>query len=958
MSFFKTAKAEVLAYNSSDKSSFTRTASTKKIASHYDTTPLTSSDIAEKLAAVAGKYVISSNPEDYVYVAVRALTADAPNENFDAFSEKELLSINADLGCRTYQTFNLKPHHVNHRSEDPTQARGVILDTHYNKKNAEHFPELLMAVDKTKDKRLAEGIASGELNSFSMGCTAEKTICSVCNKEAYSPGEFCNHIKFDKGREIEGKVAFEWCEGVVFEEESSVDDPADKSALTQEVILASKQDNNDAKDVKADLELESSMLAVNKNLNDLKNDVKALTEHVTSDKEEDVVEASNEDETNNDNSNITQSTEIVAEDVEKESTPNERGGLPAETPAEEEEEVIEEYRDTLDEEENDDMTDQEYGIQTANKADKKQPAKKAKHGKESLDSSAKSFWSDYFKDYGDALTKSVKRKKISNKDNPYAGALSKKSDAGQMFTKMDKGTGNPPKEFTLKNGNPPKEFRFAKVHNDVDVYPVTSKHWLVAKQDKPIFLLTNTAENAQKFASDKKAEANFARTLITNILSEGLVRTMKSHDTKAIKALYAPTFGTSIVDNPQDDLKDGYTKPTGGIEQGGIEDLDGVDKSKVKEKATSDDGVIDLKASFSLSKQADTAKLMELIDEEERKGTPAEDIVRMMTDYIEAGEVAAVQAAIDTIVDENVVNILKDATEETTSTQLLEALNDYSKEASKKANVVEDAVSDMAETKSEATKDVVADNDNDLKGVTPKVQKDNVYNKGTDDLKDNRDGIVNIKANNKRTPVMTVENLQKLRANITAEVEKEATEKIRAGLEKDFADFKQAFRSRFVRSLRLAAARSDLNLVDNELKIAFADTLLSPIGDYPGMDVELATHLIEGAFQHCGTRYVDSLFKEAEKFLKMSDESFLQIEDDTNTLQVVIPVGDIESDGTVDLADEEYDEEFIEVDMEGYDEDLDLIEQASKSNPVIASKTSEDKSKWNALRGAFKNKLA
>ncbi len=952
MSFSKYAKATVLAHSSSDKSSFTRTAATKKIASHYDNTPLTAADIADKLAAVSSKYVISANPEDFVYVAVRALTADVPNENLDAFSEKELLSINADMGCRTYQTFNLKPHHINHRSEDPTQARGVILDSHYNTQNDEHFPEILIAVDKTKDARLAEGIASGELNSFSMGCTAERTICSVCDNEANSPGEFCNHIKFDKGKEIEGSKVFEWCEGVTFEEESSVDDPADKTALTQEVILASKKDTD-----KTALELESTVMAVDKNIKDINNSLQNIAEQLTTAND---VNKDNED---------AQST-VAAEETKKESAPAENGGLiPSDDDDEEEDDVIEDYKETLEDEENDKMTDGEYGIKTS----KDKGASK----KEALDSSAKSFWTNYFKDYGEALTRPQKRKKMSkkNKDSKQAdqGKTFQKldkakgnnvpkefkfADKGQQFTKIDKGSGNPPKDFTIdkKKGNPPKEFKFAKLHSDVDVYPATSKYWLVAKGDKPRYLLTNTADNAKKFAESKESEGEFARQLIKDIVSTGLSTTMEANNALRIRGLYAPDFGPpSATDSLENDLADSYEKPTGGIETGGTEDLDGVDKSKVKDKNTNDGGSKDLKASAT-KKTADMVALLDMIESETAQGKTSEEILEMVEGYIAADAVASVQGELEDIGDDTLTEMVSSATEETSPVELMAKIIAYSKE--KKASIAADSVGDMKEKITEATADIVAEGTNDLDGVAPKAQSDKVFNKGTDDLKDDRGGLANVKATRKsRTPVVQAESLKAMKQKIAEEV----TQSVRQDLEKEFAEHREAFRVRFVRAMHLASARADLNLVDNELKISFADALLSPVGDYPGMDVELATHLIEGAFNDCGNNYVDSLFKEAEKFLKMSDESFLQLEEDTGTLNVVIPLGDVDVDGTIDMEDMDYDEDYIDVDLGAdSDEELDdLVEQASRSNPVIASRTtSEHRSKWSALDGAFKNKLA
>mgnify|MGYP001591075894 FL=1 len=168
--FLKHSRADILAYRSATEKGFTRNASQDKTASFFQNNG-TKVDVKTALENVADTYKISSNPGDYIFVISRALTADTPNENHDCFPAEELLRFDPKLGCRVFQTFNLKPNHINHRADDPTQARGVILDAHYNDLNKEEvFVEILVAVDKTKDKKLAEGILKGDINSMSMGC--------------------------------------------------------------------------------------------------------------------------------------------------------------------------------------------------------------------------------------------------------------------------------------------------------------------------------------------------------------------------------------------------------------------------------------------------------------------------------------------------------------------------------------------------------------------------------------------------------------------------------------------------------------------------------------------------------------------------------------------------------------------------------------------------------------------
>jgi hypothetical protein len=236
-------------------------------------------DIKAALSKVADIYNISSDPQNYIYEAVRAVTAGVPNENGDAFSRDELLRFNHKLGCAVYQTFILKPHHVNHQASDPTKARGVILDAHYNdeqfpieicptcqiktadRENRDYtglycskcgtcvkdeFVEILIAVDKNKDPIFAEGVRTGSLNATSMGCSCLSTTCNVCDHIAYAVKDFCAHIKSGNKKKTFktasglDKIAFEWCNDVVFTEDSRVDNPADPKALQREILASTK----------------------------------------------------------------------------------------------------------------------------------------------------------------------------------------------------------------------------------------------------------------------------------------------------------------------------------------------------------------------------------------------------------------------------------------------------------------------------------------------------------------------------------------------------------------------------------------------------------------------------------------------------------------------------------------------------------------------------------------------
>lgn len=155
------------------------------------------------LDMTAKEYDISVNPQDYIFEAARAVTAEEPNFNGDAFPREELLRFDHRLSKAIYQTFIGKPHHINHRADDPKTSRGVVLDASYNdltpplescpscnNRTAEaegrdktgihcakcgstvkdEFVELLIAIDTKKDPTFAEGVRSGALDSLSMGC--------------------------------------------------------------------------------------------------------------------------------------------------------------------------------------------------------------------------------------------------------------------------------------------------------------------------------------------------------------------------------------------------------------------------------------------------------------------------------------------------------------------------------------------------------------------------------------------------------------------------------------------------------------------------------------------------------------------------------------------------------------------------------------------------------------------
>ncbi|HET6495645.1 MAG TPA: hypothetical protein VFH61_09810, partial [Thermoleophilia bacterium] len=287
-----------------------RTAGHDRAAQSYFLDGARKLDVRALLKKVASQYAISANPREFIFEAIRANTTNTPNENHDGFHQTELFRFDKRIGLPVYQTYIGKPHHVNHKTENPKAARGVVIDAHYHdespplndcprcqlrtaaRKNRDEtgihcrrcgfvvrdeFVEILVGIDTVKDPIFAKGVRTGQLSAGSMGCNCLNTSCNVCGHIAYSRPEFCEHIRgankgslwqkqggvwtkgtphriahelrrrryepifddfcyvrADDGFEV--RKAFEYCQQVIFDEYSRVDQPADPKALQREIL--------------------------------------------------------------------------------------------------------------------------------------------------------------------------------------------------------------------------------------------------------------------------------------------------------------------------------------------------------------------------------------------------------------------------------------------------------------------------------------------------------------------------------------------------------------------------------------------------------------------------------------------------------------------------------------------------------------------------------------------------
>ena len=198
-----------------------------QILSFADNSKIKTAGKTQKLSGF--EYEPRNDGHKYMYVAVRACTADVPNLNYDMLPDREL------GGLEKYKTFEGAYVYLNHDNTDPAKARGAIIAARYHEEGDEEghkWVEILEELDEEKCPKLCALIRSGEIDTVSMGCSVTSSTCSICGNEAEYPYEFCEHIQ-QKGNMFNGKLAYEICNGIDFFECSWVYNPADPTAHVQ-----------------------------------------------------------------------------------------------------------------------------------------------------------------------------------------------------------------------------------------------------------------------------------------------------------------------------------------------------------------------------------------------------------------------------------------------------------------------------------------------------------------------------------------------------------------------------------------------------------------------------------------------------------------------------------------------------------------------------------------------------
>lgn len=166
---------------------------------------------------------------NFVYVRARAVSAyemHGLNGNGDGFLGDEL--------SQAFRTFIRRGAYINHASESPEKAIGIILDASWHPK--EGFVQVLIAVDKSHP--IADKVAKGMANSWSMGCMCESCECTHCGAIAKNADQYCFHLSNYMGKEYNGKKVGAINHGLNFYEISNVTIPADPEAYTLQVFAS------------------------------------------------------------------------------------------------------------------------------------------------------------------------------------------------------------------------------------------------------------------------------------------------------------------------------------------------------------------------------------------------------------------------------------------------------------------------------------------------------------------------------------------------------------------------------------------------------------------------------------------------------------------------------------------------------------------------------------------------
>lgn len=131
-------------------------------------------------------FQIDRRYDDYL---VTPETTKYLNNNNDGWERRLLLS--------SFKTFIGGENYCEH-IQIPELSKGKIVDAAARDLGDTVYVDILVATD-LKHRALISAIKKGQLQTLSMGCTVEFTICTKCGNVAYDETQLCPHVRYMKG---------------------------------------------------------------------------------------------------------------------------------------------------------------------------------------------------------------------------------------------------------------------------------------------------------------------------------------------------------------------------------------------------------------------------------------------------------------------------------------------------------------------------------------------------------------------------------------------------------------------------------------------------------------------------------------------------------------------------------------------------------------------------------------
>lgn len=179
--------------------------------------------------------VVAEKNDNFTYFQTIALHADVPNLNGDIFPLDELK--------KSYKSFIGRGLYLDHNAQSVANAVGKVFDAKLieipgaTDEEGKYGVVCLCGVDKTTHPDIAKKVASGVIDSVSMGASVGSCTCGICGVKCSTPEEFCIHLQHQGQIDPDtGKKCTSINHEVSFSELSLVGVPADPYAKMQQVF--------------------------------------------------------------------------------------------------------------------------------------------------------------------------------------------------------------------------------------------------------------------------------------------------------------------------------------------------------------------------------------------------------------------------------------------------------------------------------------------------------------------------------------------------------------------------------------------------------------------------------------------------------------------------------------------------------------------------------------------------